>query len=93
MSNDEVSIIIQSTKTLLYSGGKHQVKKYGEDNFDVPIGCYDIAEVCEFVGTYLLNQLKIVITKENMTLYRDDGLDIFEVMPGSENGKKKNLSR
>ena len=53
------------------------------------MGCYDGAEVCELVGTYLLNQLKVVITKESMGLYRDDGLFIFKNMSGPEVERKK----
>ena len=55
---------MQSGKTLLFSDGEPLVKKDGEDDFDVPMGCYDGAEVWELVGTYLLNQLKVIIAKE-----------------------------
>ena len=41
------------------------------------LGCYNREEVCELFGTYLLNQMKVVIAKENMRLYREDGLGIF----------------
>ena len=50
---------------------------------------YDETEVCELVGTYLLNQLKVVIAKENMGLYRDNGLDIFKDMSGPEVERNK----
>ena len=39
------------------------LKKDDEDDFDVPMGCYDGAELCELIGTYLLNQVKVVIAK------------------------------
>ena len=80
---------MQSKKTLLISDGEPWVKKDDEDDFDVPVGCYYGAEMCELVGTYLLNQLKVVIPKENMALYRDDGLGIFKNMSGSEVEKRK----
>ena len=57
LSNDEISVIMQSRKTLLFSDGEPWVKKDDEDDFDVPMGCYSGAEVCKLVGTYLLNQL------------------------------------
>ena len=41
------------------------------------------------VGTYLLNQLKVLVAKENMGLYRDDGLGIFKNMSGPEVERKK----
>ena len=53
------------------------------------MGCYDGVEMCELVATYLLNQLKAVIAKENMGLYRDDGLGIFKNMSGPEEVRKK----
>ena len=42
--------------------------------FDVTMGSYDGAEICELVGLYLLNQLSTVIDKSSVGLYRDDGL-------------------
>ena len=48
------------------------------------MGCYDGAEVCELVGTYLLNQLMVVIAKVNMELYRHDGVGIFKSVSGIE---------
>ena len=67
-------------KTLLFSDGEPWVKKGDKDDFDVPMGCYDRAEVGELIGTYLLNQGKVAIAKENMGLYIDDGLGIFKNM-------------
>ena len=67
---------MQSRKTLLFSYGEPWVKKDDKDDFDVPMGCHNRAEVCELVGIYLPNQLKVAIAKENMGLCRDDGLGI-----------------
>ena len=53
------------------------------------MGSSDGAEVCELDGTYLLTQLKVVIAKENMGLYRDDSLVIFQNMSGPEVERKK----
>ena len=53
------------------------------------MGCYNGAELCELVGTYVLNQLKVVVAKENMGLYRDDSLGIFKNMSGPEVERKK----
>ena len=50
---------------------------------------YDESEVCELIGTYLLNQLQVVITKENVGLYRDSRLGIFKNMPGNKEEKRK----
>ena len=53
------------------------------------MGCYDGAEVCELVGAYLINQLKVAITKENIGRYKDDDLGIFKNMSGPEEERKK----
>ena len=53
------------------------------------MGYYDESEVCELIGTYLLNQLQVVITKENVGLYRDSRLAIFKNMPGNKEEKRK----
>ena len=80
---------MQSRKTLLFNNNELWVKKTGEENFDVPMGCYDGAEVCELVGTYILNELKNVTNKENIDLYRDDGLGICQNIPKTEIERKK----
>ena len=53
------------------------------------MGSYDGAEVCELVGIYLLNRItdknKGTFEKENVGLYRDDGLSVIR---GSESEKE-----
>ena len=46
--------------------------------------CYDGAEVCELVGSYILNQLSTVMRNELVGLYRDDSLGIMKKMSGPE---------
>ena len=41
------------------------------------MGCFDGAEICELAGIYNLNLLKSIIRKENVGLYRDDGLSVL----------------
>ena len=50
IDDDQLSTIMQSRKTFLIDNNEPWVKKTGEENFDVPMGCYDGAEVCELVG-------------------------------------------
>ena len=49
----EISIIIQVRKTLLFNENESWVKKSGNKDFNVLIGCFDGAEVFETVGTYM----------------------------------------
>ena len=57
------------------------------------MGCYGGADICELVGTYILNKLKNITNKENIGLYRDDGLGIFHNIPKTEIEKTKNKKK
>ncbi len=47
------------------------------------MGSYDGAEICELVGTFLLSKLSEKFGKENIGLYRDDGLAVFQNITSS----------
>jgi hypothetical protein len=54
-------------------------KKDGSNSlFDVNMGSFDGAEICELVGLFVLNHLGKRFGKENIGLYRDDGLAIIK---------------
>ena len=53
------------------------------------MGCFNGAEVCELVGVYILHLLKTVMRKENVGLYRDDGLGILRNSSGPEIERKR----
>jgi hypothetical protein len=42
------------------------------------MGSFDGAEICELVGLFILNHLGKRFGKENIGLYRDDGLAIIK---------------
>ena len=70
------------------------MKKGEGDIFDVAMGAYDGAEVCELVGTFLLEKISEICNKSNIGLYRDDGLSIFRNKSGTQLEKmKKKLQR
>lgn len=92
ISDEELNIIMESRKTLLFNNEIPWVKKEGNENFDVPMGCYDGAEVCEIVGSYLLNLLCEILDKEQVGLYRDDGLAVVKHLSGPQiEQKRKNI--
>ena len=50
----------------------------------------DETELCELVGFYLLDLLTKKFDKQNISLYRDDGLSCFEnICPDPQKIKKK----
>ena len=53
------------------------------------MGSFDGAEVCELVGLFLLHQLSEIFGKNNVGLYRDNGLAILRNTPGPEADKRK----
>jgi hypothetical protein len=87
---DDLNIIMSSRKTLLFYDTEPWIKKTGDEDFDVPMGSYDGAEVCELVGAYILNLLGIHIDNAKIGLYRDDGLGYFDNLsnPAIERKKK-----
>ena len=94
ITNHDISIIKDSRKTLLFNNNQPWQKKSGDPDFDVPVGCYDGAEVCKLVGIYILNKLSNIIDIDSIRLYRDDGLGIFESLSGPQiERKKKNISK
>ena len=78
MSDNDLNIIINTKKTLLFHHQQPWMKKNREEDFEVPMGCYDGAEICELVGTFIFNKISPIMQEQNnVGLYRDDGLGIF----------------
>ena len=75
---------MQSRKTLLFQNSESCVKKTGNEDFKVPMGCNDGLKVCELVSSFILNKLTSIINKSNIALYHDYGLGIFQNVSKSE---------
>ena len=82
LTTEELAIVKHSRKSFLFSKGEPWLKKTSK-NFDVTMGAYDGAEVCELVGLYILNKLESLINQEYVGLYRDDGLAVLD-LPGPQ---------
>ena len=80
---------MQSRRTLLFKNKEPWLKKYGMEEFDVPMGCFYSSEICELVGVYILHLLRTVMRKENVGLYRDDRLGILRNYSGPETEQKR----
>ena len=60
--------------------------------FDVTMGAYDGAEVCELAGIFMLNKISEKYNKNDVGLYRDDGQTVFKDIIGPESVRiKKNF--
>ena len=73
ITNQEEEVIWHARKALLFGENSTWLKKDG-NQFDVTMGSYDGAEICELVGLYILDLLSRKFNKELIGLYRDDGL-------------------
>ena len=84
INQDEKDIIFHCRKSLLFHDNNPWVK-HGNNNFDVTMGSFDGAEVCELVGLFMLDKIKNTLNAPNLGLYRDDGLAVFENCDGHTN--------
>ena len=78
---EEFNIIQHARKLLLYNK-KIQWQKKNTNLFDVVIGAYDGAEVCEIAGLLLWNNLANRFDKNSVGFYRDDGLSLLKNISG-----------
>ena len=87
MSDDEIEVIMAARKAMLYMDGEPWAKK-GGDIFDVGMGFFDGAEICELIGLFLLEELEGLGIQ--VGIYRDDGLCVSDLSPqGIERVKKR----
>ena len=65
--------------------------KKGGELFDLTMGAYDGAEICELIGLFILYKFQQLNKTNNFGLYRDDGLAVIRNMcgPYSEKVKKE----
>lgn len=89
ISPKDKEIIFHARKSLLYDKEIPWVKRTGSPDFDVTMGSFDGAEVCELVGLYLLNQIGTKFNKKNVGLYRDDGLAVFKGLNGRQTDRAR----
>ena len=89
ISDDDITIIQHARKSLLFAGVTPWVKRNTDSTFDVTMGSFDGAEICELVGLFILSKLELELEHDNVGLYRDDGLALI---PGT-NGRDADTTR
>ena len=88
IKRDEKEIVFHARKSLLFNKSESWIKK-GNKLFDVTMGAYDGAEICELVGCYILSILASKYRKEDIGIYRDDGLAVFKNTSGPQSERIK----
>ena len=77
ISDDDEYIIRHSCKTLLFDNDNQTWEKTNNINlFDIPMGSFMGAEICDLIGLYILDQLTNVFPRGQYGIYRDDALSI-----------------
>ena len=72
---------------------KTWIKKDNNNLFDVPMGSFFGAELCDLIGLYAFSKLESLYDTKEIGLYRDDGLAIIQPKNNQdlENKKKKTI--
>ena len=76
-ADSDKEIILRACDSLLFSDNKVSKKKNNDTFFDVPMGSFHGAEICDLVGLYILSKLRNVFN--DCGLYRDDGLGVIDL--------------
>ena len=69
IDKNDLCIINHYRKSLLFSDNKIWKKKTTQSCFDVTMGSFDGAEICELVGLYIQSKLEKILPKSNFGLY------------------------
>ena len=93
IDQNDKDIIYHARKSLLFNKDETWMKK-GNDLFDVTMGAWDGAEISELTGLFILNLLSEIFNKNDIGLYRDDGLGVVKNSSGPQIEKiKKNIQK
>ena len=88
ISDQDIQVIKHARKSLLHHDGIAWRKRNSNSTFDVTMGSYDGAEVCELIGLFVLDKLKDRFGYD-IGLYRDDGLATLNTRSGRLNDKAR----
>ena len=81
---------MHSRRTLLHDNkGNTWTKKEIKKQFDVSMGAFDGAEVCELIGLCIISTINEGIKFESIGPYRDDGLAVLKSATGSESERMR----
>ena len=88
ITDHDVNIIMHCRKSLLFDNDTAWVKKTN-NKFDVTMGSFDGAEICELIGLFLFSTLRDKFKSNDIGLYRDDGLALFKRTSGPQTERKR----
>ena len=81
ITRKDIEVIFHARKSVLYNDREPWVKKKG-GSFDVTMGAYDGAKMCDPIGIYALYLIGKKCDSKNIGLYRDDRLALLKNVSG-----------
>ena len=81
---------MEARKSFLIFDGSYWSKKQSQE-FDVPMGSFDGAEICDIVGLFLLSELEKLNINIELGCYKDDGLAISKLTKKQTEALKKKM--
>ena len=87
ISRKDIEVIFNCRRSLLFHNNEPWIKNDSNGDFEVAMGSYDGAELCELAGLFMLNRVSNKLDKDNIGLYRDDGLSFFKNYNGHQSDK------
>ena len=89
IDDKDLRLIMHCRKSLPFFGNETWKKKSTESCFDVTMGSFDGAEICELVGLYIQSNLENILPKTNFGLYRDERLILLRKLNWHQMDKKR----
>ena len=84
VSKEDERLINHCRKSLLFKDNCAWKKKDIKSSFDVTMGSYDGAEICELIGCHILSDLQTLPKIDDAGLYRDDGIILIRNLVGRD---------
>ena len=82
-SDQEIVLILHTCKAVLCYDYKVWKKSGNDPNFDISMGSFHVAEICDLIGIYILNEITPIFGPNFSGLYRDEGLGVLKQTSGS----------
>ena len=87
INRKDIEVIFHCRRSLLFHNNKPWIKNDSNGDFDAAMGSYNGAELCELARLFMLNEVSNKLDKDNIGLYRDDGLSVFKNYNGHQSDK------
>ena len=82
---------MHTCQTIISYDNRIWTKKSNINNFDIAMGSFQGAEVCDLIGLYILSEISPITGPLNIGLYRDDGLAVIKQSSGTSLEKFKKI--